>query len=784
MAEVLERLRQGLGRRYTVEREIGHGGMAVVYLAEDRKLRRPVAIKVLRPEIAAALGADRFLREIEIVARLAHPNILPLHDSGQLSPANTATASLLYYIMPYVEGETLRDRLNRERQLSLEDALQITAEVAEALGYAHALGLVHRDIKPENVLFQAGHAMVSDFGIARAMSQAGGESLTDSGIAVGTVSYMSPEQAAGRKDVDGRCDLYSLGCMLYEMLAGEMPLGPSASGDFAQGPGADLIRRRESVPQPLAQVIGKVLARNPADRYATAAQFAEALRATASEAVTSRVGTSIRSRRVRVAALVGLLALGGAFVVLRLWTRSPERTRLAVLPFANMTGDSTQAYFSDGLTEEMITQLGRLAPGRLGVIAPATALQYRHTEKPVDQIGRELGVQYLLEGSVRREGDHVRVAIQLVRSRDQTQVWSDIYDGDLRGILAVQSVIAQRVADSLALTLLPGERRRLSHSRPVNPEAYEAYLRGREHNAKFTRADLETALRYYAVALVKDSEYAAAYAAIAHAWAGLQQMGFVPPGEAQPRMREAMARALALDSTLADAHYIRAILAVWSDWDWRTGEQAFKQAEALDPNDAAGQSAYAHFLYIMRRPAEGWQHIQRALELDPLNDQVRAFYSIILAQQRRYAEALGEIRRVQATSPTMPMVLNQIPSDLYHLGRYDEALAAERASWELRNDTAMVRALDEGAAVGGYRMAMHRVADLAAARAQASGTGSNRVSVLYLRAGDQARAMDWLERAYQAHDPQIPYIAVVPINDALRSNPRFQDLLRRLKLPA
>jgi serine/threonine protein kinase len=310
MVDVLDRLRHGLGRRYTVEREIGHGGMAVVFLAEDRKHRRPVAIKVVKPEVAAALGADRFLREIEIVARLAHPNILPLYDSGGLSPEHTGNTPLLYYVMPYVEGETLRERLNRQRQLSLEDALHITTEVAEALGYAHALGLVHRDIKPENVLFQAGHAMVSDFGIARAVSQVGGESLTGTGIAVGTLSYMSPEQAAGRKDVDGRSDLYSLGCVLYEMLAGEMPLGPSLGADFAQGPSADLRRSRESVPLPLARVIGKVLARNPADRFATAAQFTESLRAAvASGPITERDGAWVRSRGVRVAALLGVLSL-------------------------------------------------------------------------------------------------------------------------------------------------------------------------------------------------------------------------------------------------------------------------------------------------------------------------------------------------------------------------------------------------------------------------------------------------------------------------------------------
>ncbi len=789
MVEVLGRLREGLGRRYAVEREVGHGGMAVVFRAEDRKLRRAVAIKVLRPEIAAALGAERFLREIEIVARLNHPNILPLHDSGELSQKHAGHASLLYYVMPYVEGETLRDRLTRERQLPLEEALQVTAEVAEALGYAHALGLVHRDVKPENILFQAGHAVVSDFGIARAVSQAGGESLTDTGIAVGTLSYMSPEQAAGRKDIDARSDLYSLGCVLYEMLAGEMPLGPSTSADYSQGPGADLRRSREIVPQQLAQIIGKMLARNPADRFATATQFIEALRAAVAPGhELARDGTWIRSRLARMVAVFGILALAGALVVAQVWTRVvPGRAagiKLAVLPFNNLTGDTTQQYFSDGLTEEMITQLGHLAPGRLGVIARTTAMRYRHADKAADQIGRELGVQYLLEGSVLREGDRVRINSRLIRIRDQTEIWSETYDRDLRGILAVQSEIAQRVADSLAIALLPGERRRLTQARPVNPQAYEAYLRGQEHSDKLTRADLETALQYFAVSLSKDPQYAAAYAGIALAWSKLQQMGFAAPREAQPRMREALERALTLDTTLATAHEGRAVLAVWSDWDWQTGEREFALAESLDPNNAEGQAAYAHFSYIMRRPAEGWRHIQRALELDPLNDQVRVFYAAILAQLRRHGAALTEFRRVQATTPNMPPVLIQIPNELYFLGRYDESLAAERAAWQLRSDTEMVRVLDEGATAGGYRMALHREADLLAARAQRSGVGAGRVHPAYLKAGETERAMEWLERAYEARDPLIPYITVAPMNDPLRSDPRFQALIRRLKLPA
>jgi serine/threonine-protein kinase len=788
--DLLNRLERALGDRYRVEREVGRGGMAIVYLAEDLKHHRRVAIKVLKPELVPALGTERFLREIEIAARLAHPNILPLYDSGV-----HGDPPLLYYVMPYVEGETLRDRLNREKALPLDEAVQIAREVAEALGYAHSLGLVHRDVKPENILFQAGHAVVSDFGIARVISQARGDlggHLTESGIAVGTLSYMSPEQAAGKRDLDSRTDIYSLGCVLYEMLAGDVPLGPSASARSMEGPVAELRLARESVSIPLASVIAKAMARVAADRFATAAQFTEALaRATGPHAAAPEVRRATRTwPRMRIAVLAGAIAVGGAASALGLWDRAFRTTagatnsiKLAVLPFENMTGDPAQEYFSDGLTEEMITQLGRLNPQRLGVIARASIMRYKRTDKPVAQIGRELDVAYVLQGSARREGDRVRIAAQLIRVRDQTQLWADSYDREFSGILAVQSAVAQGVAGSLALALLPGEQTRLATARPVSPGAYEAYLRGREHANKLAQADLETALRYYSVALQHDSTYALAYVGIAQAWGRLQQMGFVPISVAERPARTAVSRALALDSTLGEAHYALAAIKTWTDWDWAAGEEEFRKAIALAPNVSEGRAAYAHFLELMKRPAEAALQIEQALALDPFNVMVRAFNATMLIHRRRYDEALAQERQVLATVPNMPMGLSGTQIALHLKGSFADALEAERAMWAARNDRAILAVLERGNAEARYPAAQSRVAEVLAVRARANHTAPLAVAVHYIKAGELGPAMEWLERSYEAHEPAMPYISVSPLYDPLRSDPRFQDLLRRMKLP-
>jgi serine/threonine-protein kinase len=798
MVDLLSRIQGALGDRYHIERELGRGGMAVVYLAQDRKHHRRVAIKILKPELSQSLGTERFLREIEIAAQLTHPHILPLHDSGE-------AGGLIYYVMPYVEGESLRDRLNREKQLPLEDALHVACEVADALSFAHAVGLVHRDIKPENVLFQAGHALVSDFGIARAISQAGGEHLTETGMAVGTLAYMSPEQAAGAKDLDGRSDIYGLGCVLYEMLAGQPPYLTPHLRLRPPEAGVSLAAARATVPATVDRIVAKALAIAPADRFATAARFREALeRALTRENASgdadfsgnvTRIRAVPRRRRVVAAALLATLLAVVAVVAVPervgLRERLPHRTaapsdliKLAVLPFENLTGDPQQEYFSDGLTEEMIAQLARMHPERLGVIARTSAMRYKNADKSVEQIGRELGVHYLLEGSARREGDRVRITTQLIRASDQTQLWADSYDRELTGILTLQNDVARGIAKSLALRLLPDVEARLAQARPVVPEAYEAYLKGREHLHKLGGPDLEAALRYFELALRKDPQYALAHAGISSVWGARQQMGYVPPREATPRSKAAAAQALALDSTLPEAHFRLAVISTWSEWDWARGEREFRRAIDLDPNYAEARALYSHLLLIVKRPAEAMTQIERALELDPFRDVFRALYGVDLNILGRYDDAITQFTSALQTAPANPVALSGLQAAYHHKQMYDEALGAEQALWRARGDSEMAAALQQGHAEAGYQGAMRRAAQTLAARSRAANTAPLRVANLYMRAGDSDQALAWLEKSYEARDPNMPYIGVKGIYDQLREHPRFQDLLRRMRLPA
>jgi serine/threonine-protein kinase len=794
-------LADALRHRYTLERELGRGGMATVYLARDLRHSRLIAVKVLHRELAASLGPERFLREIQIAGQLSHSNILALYDSGEAD-------GLLYYVMPYVEGDSLRQRLAREKQLSLEDAVRITGDVADALAFAHARGVIHRDIKPENILLQGDRALVSDFGIARAVGEAGSNRLTETGLAVGTPAYMSTEQASGDKDLDARTDIYSLGCVLYEMLAGQPPYtGATAQAILARkavDPIPSLRVVRETIPPAVERVVTRALAKVPADRFATATQLKEALaQARTDDTVLTRRTTprgAARPRpRLRWLVAAGLLiAIGVAAALARARVREhpaaaapappapapAERVKLAVLPFDNLTGDPGQDYFSNGLTEEMITQLGRLNPQHLGVIARASAMRYKNSSKPVDQIGRELGAQYILEGSARREADRVRITTQLIRTSDQTQLWADSYESKVIDVLSLQTAVTRDIAKSLALKLLPAEAARLAGARTVNPEAYEAYLQGREKMQQLSAPNIDAAEKYFQVALQKDPQYALAHAGIAMVWIARQQMQFVPPRVAVPLAKAAAEQALDLDSTLAEVHYRLAAIKTWSDWDWPGAEREFQRAIDLDQNFAEARASYSHYLVIMKRPAEAMTQIERALELDPLSELLQALYAQDLINLGRYDEAIAKLNAALRTAPGNPMVLGGL-SNAYYLKRmYTEALAAERSWWATRGDSAMVAALDRGHTEAGFPGAMRRAAETLASKSRATNIAPYRLVQLYVKAGDHDRAIAWLEKSYEARDPNMPYIGVGAVLRPLHGDPRFQDLLRRMNLPS
>jgi serine/threonine-protein kinase len=646
---MLDRLQQALASRYTIERELGHGGMAVVYLAQDLKHRRPVAIKVLRPELAYAIGPERFLREIEIAARLAHPHILPLHDSGNAD-------GVLYYVMPYVEGESLRDRLQREGKLPVEEAVRITSEVADALGYAHQAGLVHRDIKPENILLQAGHAVVSDFGIARAVSAAGADKLTETGIAVGTPAYMSPEQSLGDSGLDARSDVYSLGCVLFEMLAGRPPFtGPSAQAIVAghrTTPVPTLASLGVSAPPAVEAALDAALGKERDQRPANATEFRRLLDGSTAPRVAYPGGSRVP---VAVAAVVaGLLLAGGIMLSRRHTTGGGTGTpatgfrSLAVLPFTSPDRDSANAYFGAGMAEELTTAFARV-PG-LRVASNGSASRLQDAGATDAELARQLDVQTLIEGTVRRSGERIRVTARLVNPRDGTVLWADQYDRQMKEVFDVQDEMARAIVTALRPTFV--DTAQVAAARAVRGtadlEAYDLYLKGRYYWERRGASGLTTAIGYFQQALARDSSFA-------RAWAGLSMSQVVLPlfvnlsaDSLLTLSRQNAERAIRLDSTLADAHLALAY-ALRGQWRWPESEREFKKALALAPEDARIHHWYAVLLYVIGRTDEAVDQLTAAIRLDPQS----------------------------------PSIANDLAYATYVAGRYDEALPLARHAWTM-----------------------------------------------------------------------------------------------------
>ncbi len=684
MTDLQAQLQAGLAGQYALERELGRGGMATVFLAQDLKHKRPVALKVLLPELAASLGAERFHREIEIAARLQHPHILTVLDSGE-------AAGQLWFTMPFVDGQSLRDRLHREHQLPVDDALRITREAAAALDYAHEQDVVHRDVKPENILLtRRGDVLVADFGIARALGGAGTDALTQTGMAVGTPAYMSPEQAAGGP-VDGRTDLYSLGCVLYEMLAGEVPYtGPTAQAILAKrfsDPVPSVRRVRPTVPEAVDQALQRALAMVPADRYSTGMELAHALQVpvttpTATPTVTTPAPTgsmpaplppsaisapppSRPRRHVPVSAIMLALGFAIGLGVLFAWRRShggAEESagpkRLAVLPFENL-GDSADGYFADGITDEL---RGRLAavPG-LEVVAGRSSNDYRRTTKGLPEIARDLAVDYILVGKIRWErgkgaAGRVRVSPELIRvtpGAAPTTKWAQPFDAPLTDVFEMQADIAGRVTQSLNLALGAGAPAGRSARPTTSTDAYDYYLQGNQYYERQTMADVRLALQLYRRAVGLDSNFALAWARIARA------EGFVywfsdRSADERGRVEQAARRAVALAPDLAEAHIAMGYYHYWGRLDYAPALEEFATATKLAPSNA--EAFYVSGLVFRRegkwdQAAASFKH---AVELDPRSLQNLFELASIHFYTRDYAEAERVIDRGAALAPDSP----------------------------------------------------------------------------------------------------------------------------------
>jgi serine/threonine-protein kinase len=649
-----------LADRYRVDREIGRGGMARVFLAHDLKLDRPVALKVLRPDLAALIGRERFLREIRLAAQLDHSHILGIHDSGEAD-------GILYYSMPYARDESLRDRLNRETQLQVDDALQITREVADALSYAHSQGIVHRDIKPENILLGAGHARVADFGIARAIDEAGGEKLTETGFAVGTPEYMSPEQAAARRDLDGRSDVYSLGCVLYEMLVGQPPFRGSPEaviGQHLTEEPRSVTAGRPLVPSHVAGAVHRALAKTPADRFNTAAQFSEALGPRVSAVVTpppspaEPTPRSWRWRRFAVIGIVAVLGMAGAAVALGRWGRGGTNgaryphTAIAVLPFQNLSADGPHSYFAGGLHDELLTQLAKVAT--LSVRGRTSVMGYAGTTKSVRVIADELAVGAIVEASVQVVGDRLRVNVQLIDAATDEHLWAERYDRTLDDGFAIQSDVAQQIVAAVGATLGVPERTAITEAPTANAEAYRLYLQGLEYHGRSgrLRPNWEIAQSFFERATAMDSTFALAHAALSQVHGEMSWWRYDPSSERMVRQREAAEKALRLAPTEPRAHLAMGLVHYFGRRDWHAALQEYRIALEGLPNDA---EVWAWIGYAHRRLGD-WDEALAAFDkvvaLDPRNaDALGDLGAHTLPLLRRYREAVEWYNRSLSLAP-------------------------------------------------------------------------------------------------------------------------------------
>lgn len=742
MSELLQRLSTGLTGRYTLERELGQGGMAVVFLARDLRHDRKVALKALRPEISAEIGAERFLREIKMAASLTHPHILPVYDSGEAD-------GHLFYVMPNMEGRSLRERLDSERQLPLDEALRIAREVATALDYAHRNRVIHRDIKPENILFQEGNAMVADFGIGKAMTGAAG--VTQTGLAIGTPAYMSPEQASGETELDGRSDIYSLGCVLYEMLTGEVPFtGATAQAIMSKRflspvPHVKAVR---DVPHGVDEVVTKALARAPVDRYATGALLAVALAPTSTGQRTSH--TTPKS--------------------------TPAVKAIAVLPLANMSADPENEYFSDGMTEEIIGALSKV-PG-LQVASRTSCFAFKGKEVDIKQVGEKLGVGSVLTGSVRKIGNRIRITAQLVNVESGYHLWSETYDRHLEDVFAIQDELSRAIVDALKIRLTSESDQLVVPTK--NLEAYNHYLKGRFFFNRFTEQGLRKSLEFFQQVLLQEPGYARAYAGLADCWCALAD-DWVAPDDAYPRAKSAAQRALQHDLELAEAMTSLGKVLCWYEWDFSGAEKQLRQAVTLNPNYAEAHWTFGSALPAVGRMSEGVEEMRKALTLDPLYPQYSRWLGRFLLYAGDYAGAIEQSHKTLELNGEYFQARLDIGSAFLAQGRPEQALEWYKRGQGMENsvrsyDAYLVRAL---APLGRQEEADEILKRLE----EESRQHYIRAEVLamgYAAAGHLEKAFESLERAYQARSAGLIYIHVDPGYAPLKADPRFANLVARI----
>ncbi|MEP6495388.1 MAG: protein kinase [bacterium] len=836
MTVLRDELQRTLGTAYTLERELGGGGMSTVYVARDNSLGRAVVVKVLPYELAATVSVDRFKREIMLSAALQHPHIVPVLSAGETGPdeSDAAGTRLPYFIMPFVEGESLRARLSRG-PLSVREGVSILKDVARALVYAHGRGIIHRDIKPDNILLSGGSATVTDFGVAKALSASreGNRphapsrtgTITLVGTSIGTPAYMAPEQAAGDPNTDHRADLYALGIVGYEMLVGSPPFHGRApqqllAAQLTEKP-APIGTRRADVPEALALLIMRLLEKDPANRPRTANEVARALE---DPAVVSGTFTSAQPPRQQQpkrvlwalagAGILASVAAGGAWFSNRhvpptttpvVTTAAPVSTgkSIAVMPLVNISQDTSDAYFAAGMTAEVTNALSRIA----GIRVASGGEGGKEQGTDPTEIGKKMNVEMVLFGTVQRAKGRLRVTARLVKASDGFTIWSDMFEREAKDVFKVQDAISADIVAAISPELT-GTAQAAARSTPDAPsapaasaaapagvaasnhgttdlQAYDLYLRGRYFFEKRGEAGLRRALDYFEQAARKDSMFARAYAGIANTYALLPLYANVRTDSVMPLAMKAINRAVALDSTLSEAFASRASL-LQVAWRWADAERDYQHALTLDPNYAAAHQWYGELLLINGRIADAQAQLKRATALDPLSPITFGSYSLALGAARSFDAAIAAARRAVELDSTLVPTRFMLGGVYLEAGRMPEAIRELEAV--ARMDTSSVHTLGflgyAYAKSGNTKRASDIAAKLEARAGQRSG-GAAEAARVYLGLGDNARALTLLERAANDHDSFFASESLgEPFFDPVRGDPRFGAIVAKVGLDA
>jgi len=755
--------------------------MGIVYLAEDTRLKRKVAIKFLpRHAMTDADESKRFEIEAQAASALDHPNI------GTIFEINEEDGQP-FIAMAHYSGTTLHKRIQKG-PMDIEEALRIAIQIASGLVKAHSKNIVHRDIKPANILLtEEGQVKIIDFGLAKLVDNS---MLTKSGSTIGTVSYMSPEQMQGA-NVDHKTDIWALGVILNEMLSGEKVF----KGDYEQAIMYAILHEepefitklRKDVPVEIENIINKALNKNPEKRFTGMAEMLQALQQALNiiQAGKSTHVSIFKLKRKQQKLLVRLVVVLIVLLVIgvSLWLTYDSQNRpvgIALVPLENISNDKEQEWFTDGMTDALITSLARI--GGLRVISRSSVMQYKNTDKTLKEIAGELGISYVIEGSIIKLQNKVKINARLIDTENDEYLWAHEYNRDLNDVLALQGELAQAIARQIQVKLTPYEQNLLSARGKISPEAYDFYLKGKFYADKSTPQSLETAQKYFHMTLEIDPQYAQAYAGIAISYLIQAQFGYKSINTIAEKADQAITKALELDSTLAEIYLVRACLEAWGNWNWAASVHSFEKAIRLNPNMADAHAGFSHVLFYLNRPKEAMEHIERAIQLDPFNTFNKAFYGMDLMYAHKYDKVISMMEKVLQTDPGNIMALTTLRSAYHQKKMYDKALQTWKKYFDVRNDQEALNVLNAGEKEGGYSLALQRVAELMIERSKTSFVTPWQIATLYTRAGMKEEALNWLDKAFEEHDPNMPYLIVDPIFDKMRGDERFKDLLRRMHL--